>query len=167
MTNKLSERGQALIVFVLLAVGVFMFIAMYMSNAGQNQELAETVGDSIDNALDSGGSIVTDIGTNYYDALAPQVVWTSSHAARHSGTVQDIYLKCNESTGNVTAKLHHPKTGRDAFVCFVEGVWVVTIKQFDPEMIAKYGDDVVTSFPGETNDLQWVLDYLIRGGYAQ
>ena len=166
MTNKRSERGQALIVLVLLAAGVFIFVAMYMANAGQNRELANTVGDSIDNALDSGGSIVTDIGVNYYDPLYPQVVWTSSHAARHSGTVQDIHLKCNESTGNVHIKMHHPKTGRDAFVCFVENVWVVTIKQFDPEMIAKWGDDVVTAFPGE-GTLDDLIAYLLRGGYVQ
>lgn len=161
-----SESGQAvLFVILLLFVGLIAFMGIYGMRAPQNLELANTVGNNIANELDVSGSTVTDIGAGYYDAQDAQVVWTTVHAARHGATVQDIYTKCNESTGNVARQMRHPKTGRDAFVCFVEGFWVVTIKQFDPAKVAEHGDDVVTSFPGNTNDKQWVIDYLIRGGY--
>ncbi|HKY54422.1 MAG TPA: hypothetical protein VJM08_08960, partial [Anaerolineales bacterium] len=64
--------------------------------------------------------------------------------------------------------LHNPKTGRDAFVCFIEGSWVVTIKNFDPAKIEQFGDDVVTAFDwADDLTLDDVIAYLERGGYIK
>src|ERR1043165_7265801 len=83
---------------------------------------------------------------------------TLPHALRHSASVQNIPSKCNESL-NAQIHMRNPATGRDAFGCFVEGFWVVTIKNFDPVQIAKHGDDTVTSFPIESaKNLQDVID---------
>lgn len=78
---------------------------------------------------------------------------------RHSGSVQDIPSKCNES--NYQMHFYRPSDERHAYLCFVEGFFVFTIKNFTQENVEKYGDDVVTSFPDESaKTIQDSIDYI-------
>ena len=153
MMKIVGERGQsAVVIVILLALGVFAFIGMYSMNSRQNYELANTIANSID--LVSEGS------------AAEQALWTEAHAGRHNDLVQSISTKCNEGTGFL-AHLKNPENGRDAYVCFVEGYWVVTVKQFDPAKIEEFGDDIVTAFVRNTaKSLDDVIRYLQGAGYS-
>src|SRR5688572_26699531 len=116
MLRLAGERGQsAVVVMILLALGVIAFIGIYGMNSRQNYQLANSIASSID--LVSEGS------------AAEQALWTESHAGRHNKLVANMSSKCNESTGFL-AHMKNPANGRDAYICFVEGYWVVTIKQF-------------------------------------
>ncbi|HKY55797.1 MAG TPA: hypothetical protein VJM08_15880 [Anaerolineales bacterium] len=72
------------------------------------------------------------------------VVMTRAHARRHDKHVKDIPDKCNSNSFQI--HMYRPSDGRDAFLCFIEGYFVVSIWNFRPEKIAEYGDDEVTSF---------------------
>ncbi len=166
MQKTMSSSSQAGVLGVILlrVIGVIILIMVYAIKSGQNYELTNTAG----NNSEQQGSVVADIGVGYYDAMYPQVVWTEAHAnKRHKeAVVKDISSKCNESNGDPAVVMHNPKTGRDAFVCFIEGYWVVTVKNFDPAKIAEFGDDVVTAFDrADDITLQEAIDYLVRGGY--
>jgi hypothetical protein len=57
--------------------------------------------------------------------------------------------------------------GRGAYICFVEGYWVVTVKQFDPAKIEEYGDDIVTAFVRKSaKSVDDVIRYLQGAGYS-
>ena len=36
--------------------------------------------------------------------------------------------------------------GRGAYICLMEGYWVVTVMRFDPAKIEEFGHDIVTAF---------------------
>ncbi len=170
MQKTMSSSSQAGVLgaILLLVIGVIILIMVYAIKSGQNYGLANTAGNNIANNSGQQGSVVADIGVGYYDAMYPQVVWTEAHANKRykEAVVKDISSKCNESNGNPAIVMHNPKTGRDAFVCFIEGYWVVTVKNFDPAKVAEFGDDVVTAFDrADDMTLQEVIDYLVRGGY--
>jgi len=57
--------------------------------------------------------------------------------------------------------------GRDAYICFVEGYWVVTVKQFDPAKIEEFGYDIVTAFVRKSaKSLDDVIGYLQSADYS-
>jgi len=150
-----SERGQSVIVLALLIIGVFAAIAIYMANSRQNFELSRTVGSSI-------ASFVDEVAEG---SAAEQAAWTEAHASRHNKHVLNISSKCNEGSGYV-AHMKNLSNGRDAYVCFVEGYWVVTIKQFDPAEIEKWGDDIVTAFARKTaQSVDDVINYMTSKGW--
>jgi len=150
-----SERGQSVIVLALLMIGLFAVIAMYMANSRQNFELSSTVGSSI-------ASFVDEVAEG---SAAEQAAWTESHASRHNKHVLNTSSKCNEGTGSA-AHMKDLSNGRDAYICFVEGYWVVTIKQFDPEAIEKWGDDIVTAFARKSaQSLDEVLNFMMSKGW--
>lgn len=151
-----SERGQSVIVLALLIIGVFAVVVMYMANSRQNFELSSTVGSSIARFVDEVAE----------GSAAEQAAWTEAHASRHSKHVLNISSKCNEGTGHV-AHMKNLSKGRDAYVCFVEGYWVVTVKQFDPAKIEEFGDDIVTAFVRKSaKSLDDVIKYLQSAGYS-
>jgi hypothetical protein len=173
MKKTTDDRGKALLFVALtVLVGAIVFVGIYSINAKQNYELANTIGSGIDNTDQHSYYAMVEIGAGYHDPAYPGVVWTEAHAdKRHNqegALVQDIYKKCNESNGSPAIVMHNPKTGRDAFVCFLEGYWVVTIKNFDPAKIEQFGDDVVTAFDrADDLALDDVIAYLERGGYIK
>jgi hypothetical protein len=149
-----SGGGFSILAILTLVVVVIAFLAI--RNLGASQP------------LNTGQGAVT-VTEAEYEALAEEalgtVYFTKAHASRHKKTVADISDKCNEGTAFI-AKAHNPNTGRDAFVCFIEGFWVVTVKNFSPEQIEKWGDDIVTAFPRRmAKDLQDVIEYLLQEGY--
>jgi hypothetical protein len=138
--------------------------------SGQNYEAANTVGNNIADAIDSRNLTIIEqeyaIFAEEAYANGQAIFMTEAHAGRHSKTVKDISSKCNEN--NFTVKMRDPATSRDAFICFVEGVWVITVKQFDPAKIEKFGDDVVTAFPRRAaKTVEDVIGYLTKRGYVQ
>jgi hypothetical protein len=150
-----TERGQSIIVLILLIIGVLALVAMYMANSRQNFELSSTVGSSI-------VSFVDEVAEG---SAAEQAVWTEAHASRHNKHVLNISSKCNEGT-QYTVHMKNPANGRDAYICFVEGYWVITVKQFDPAKIAEWGDDVVTAFARKTaKSVDDVVNYMIGKGW--
>jgi len=153
MMKTTSERGQAaVVVIILLALGVIAFIGIYGMNSRQNYELANTIASSIERVSEG--------------SAAEQALWTEDHARRHDKLVQSISSKCNESTGFL-AHMKHPTHGRDAYICFVEGYWVVTVKQFDPARIEEFGDDIVTAFVRKSaKSVDDVIRYLQSAGYG-
>ncbi len=80
--------------------------------------------------------------------ISSVVMMTRSHARRHNALVQDIPDKCNANSFQV--HMYRPSDGRDAFLRFVEGYFVISIFNFSKEQIEKWGDDEVTSFPRES-----------------
>lgn len=153
MKKIAGEQGQsAVVVIILLALGVIAFIGIYGMNSRQNYALANTIANGID--LVSEGS------------AAEQALWTESHAGRHNKLVESNSTKCNESTGSL-AHMKNPENGRDAYICFVEGYWVVTVKQFDPAKIEEFGDDIVTAFVRKSaKSVDDVIRYLQSAGYS-
>ena len=153
MMKTTSERGQAAVaVIILLALGVIAFIGIYGMNSHQNYELANSIANSIE--FVSEGS------------AAEQALWTEDHARRHDKLVLNISSKCNESTGFL-AHMKNPTNGRDAYICFVEGYWVITVKQFDPAKIEEFGDDIVTAFVRKSaKSVDDVIRYLQSAGYS-
>ena len=153
MMKTTSERGQAaVVVIILLALGVIAFIGIYGMNSRQNYELANTIASSIERVSEG--------------SAAEQALWTEDHARRHDKLVQSISSKCNEST-EFLAHMKHPANGRDAYICFVEGYWVVTVKQFDPARIEEFGDDIVTAFVRKSaKSVDDVIRYLQSAGYS-
>ena len=151
-----SERGQSVIVLALLVIGLFAVIAMYMANSRQNFELSNTVGSSI-------ASFVDEVAEG---SAAEQAAWTEAHASRHNKHVLNISSKCNEGTGSA-AHMKNPSNGRDAYICFVEGYWVVTIKQSDPAKIEEFGDDIVTAFARKSaQSMDDVISYMASKGWV-
>jgi hypothetical protein len=151
-----SEHGQSAIVLALLILGLFAVIAMYVANSRQNFELSSTVGRSI-------ASFVDEVAEG---SAAEQAAWTEAHANRHNKHVLNISSKCNEGTGSL-AHMKNLSNGRDAYICFVEGYWVVTIKQFDPGEIEKWGDDIVTAFARKSaQSLDDVINYMTSKGWV-
>ena len=91
---------------------------------------------------------------------------TLEHAAkRHGPIVYTIAEQCNSKSGNAQIRLHwdSPKGPRDAYACFLEGSWWVTVEGDEVE-----GDNIVTVFPRKSAQvLQDVIDYLKSAGYVE
>jgi hypothetical protein len=93
------------------------------------------------------------------------MMMTKPHGARHNEKVQNIYEKCNEH--NYTYHFFRARDNHDAYLCFVEGLYVFTIKNFDPNAIAQYGDDVVTSFArDQAKNFEDAIRYITGDGYV-
>ena len=92
------------------------------------------------------------------------VLMTQAHARRHDKHVADIPDKCN--SGHYEVHMFRPSDSRDAYLCSVEGYFVVSIFNFTQEMIDKWGDTEVTSFsrPSATT-MQDLIDYMASRGY--
>jgi hypothetical protein len=101
-------------------------------------------------------------------ALIGGALWmmmTQTHARRHDKHVQNIPDKCNSSSFQV--HMFRASDNRDAFLCFVEGYFVVSIFNFTQEMIDEWGDTEVTSFSrSSAKTMQDVIDYMISKGYT-
>jgi len=92
------------------------------------------------------------------------VMMTSGHARRHDKNVANIPDNCN--SGHYEVHMFRPSDNRDAFLCHVEGFFVVSIFNFTQDMIDKWGDSEVTSFSRPSaKTMQEVIDYMIREGY--
>ena len=92
------------------------------------------------------------------------VMMTQAHARRHSEHVNDIPDKCNN--GHFEVHMFRPSDNRDAYLCFVEGYFVVSIFNFTQEMIEKWGDSEVTAFSRPSaKTMQDVIDYMVSKGY--
>lgn len=170
MYNSRERDPSVVIVGIALIIGAIAFLVIYGMKSGQNHEAANTVVSNMADAIDSTNLTVSqqEYATFAQEAYANgQVIFmTEAHAGRHSKTVKDISSKCNEN--NFTVKMHDPTTGRDAFICFVEEFWVITVKQFDPAKIEEFGDDVVTAFPRRAaKTVEEVIGYLTKRGYVQ
>lgn len=148
----MEQRGQAtgFIAILALVVGIVAFVVIYSMNARQNAELANSVAESI--AISK--PVIEDA---YMETL--------EHAAkRHGPIVYTIAQQCNSKSGNAQIRLHwdSPKGSRDAYVCFLEGSWWVTVEGTEVE-----GDNIVTVFPRKSAQvLQDVIDYLKSVGYV-
>jgi hypothetical protein len=87
------------------------------------------------------------------------MMMTHQHSARHSQLVQDISSRCNEN--NHQLHFHRASDDRHAYLCFLDGFFVFTIKNFSQENIEQWGDDVVTAFPRKgAKTLQDAIDYI-------
>jgi hypothetical protein len=92
------------------------------------------------------------------------VMMTQAHARRHSEHVQNIPDKCNK--GHYEVHMFRPSDNRDAYLCFVEGYFVISIFNFTQEMIEKWGDSEVTAFSRPSaKTMQDVIDYMVSKGY--
>ena len=92
------------------------------------------------------------------------VMMTHAHARRHSEQVKDIPDKCN--SGHFEVHMVRPSDNRDAYLCLVEGYFVISIFNFTQEMIEKWGDSEVTAFSRPSaKTMQDVIDYMISKGY--
>gem|GEM_PF-1841049 len=92
------------------------------------------------------------------------VMMTQSHARRHSEHVKDIPDKCN--SGHYEVHMFRPADDRNAYLCFVEGYFVISIFNFTQEMIEKWGDNEVTAFARPSaKTMQDVIDYMVSKGY--
>jgi hypothetical protein len=149
----MKQNGQAtvLIAILTLVVGIVAFAVIYGLNSRQNAELADTVAESI---------------TYSEPVIEDAYMETLEHAAkRHGPIVYTIAEQCNSKSGNAQIKMHwdSPKGPRDAYACFLEGMWWVTVEGAELE-----GDNIVTVFPRRTAQvLQDVIDYLKSAGYVE
>src|SRR6266540_5587480 len=92
-------------------------------------------------------------------SLIGLMMMTRAHARRHNTVVQNIPDKCNAN--NYQVHMYRASDGRDAFLCHVEGYFVVSIFNFTKEQIERWGDDEVTSFPRETaQTIDDVIEYM-------
>jgi hypothetical protein len=92
------------------------------------------------------------------------VMMTQAHARRHSEHVKDIPAKCNN--GHYEVHMFRPSDNRDAYLCFVEGYFVISIFNFTQQMIEKWGDSEVTAFSRPSaKTMQDVIDYMVSRGY--
>jgi hypothetical protein len=149
----MKQRGQAAVFIAILTlmVGIVAFVVIYGMNSRQNAELANTVAESI---------------TISEPVIEDAYMETLDHAAkRHGPIVYTIAQQCNSKSGNAQIRLHwdSPKGPRDAYACFLEGSWWVTVEGPEVE-----GDNIVTVFPRKSaHVLQDVIDYLKSVGYAE
>jgi hypothetical protein len=97
--------------------------------------------------------------------LANQVAQTALHAARHdSAEISDISSKCNENNYNMV--MYRPSDHRYGFICDLDGIFVITIKNFDAVNVDNYGDDIVTAFPRKSaKTINDAAGYLADKGY--
>lgn len=128
----MTQRGQAgvLIAILALVAGIVAFAAIYGMNSSRNMQLANTVAESI---------------TISEPAIEDAYMETLEHAAkRHGPIVYTIAQECNSKSGNAQKRLHwdSPKGPRDAYPCFIDGSWWVTVEGAEVE-----GDNIVTVFP--------------------
>jgi hypothetical protein len=128
----MEQRGQATVFIAILAlmVGIVAFVVIYGMNSRQNAELANTVAESI---------------TISEPVIEDAYMETLAHAAkRHGPIVYTIAQQCNSKSGNAQIRLHwnSPKGPRNAYACFLEGSWWVTVEGSEVE-----GDNIVTVFP--------------------
>jgi hypothetical protein len=149
----MEQRGQntGFIAILALVAGIVALVVVYSMNARQNAELANRVAESI--AISE--PVIEDA---YMETL--------EHAAkRHGPIVYTIAQQCNSKSGNAQIKMHwdSPKGPRDAYACFLEGSWWVTVEGAEAE-----GDNIVTVFPRKSAQvLQDVIDYLKSVGYVE
>jgi hypothetical protein len=149
----MRQRGQAgvLIAILALVAGIVSFAVIYGMNSSRNMELANTVAESI---------------TYSEPVIEDAYMETLEHAAkRHGPIVYTIAQECNSKSGNAQVRLHwnSPKGPRDAYPCFIDGTWWITVEGAEVE-----GDNIVTVFPRKSAQvLQDVIDYLKSVGYVE
>ena len=149
----MTQRGQAAVLVAILALvaGIVAFAVIYGMNSSQNAELANTVAESI---------------TYSEPVIEDAYMETLEHAARrHGPIVYTIAQQCNSKSGNAQKHLHwdSPRGPRDAYPCFIDGTWWVTVEGAEAE-----GDNIVTVFPRKSAQvLQDVVDYLKSIGYVE
>ena len=161
-----SPRGPAgvLLTVLTLVVGIIAFIGIYGMNFSQNLEIANSVGNSItNNTRQSAAS--EDISLEVAEQEQIQAYLTQAHARRHDKYVADIPDKCNSSSFQV--HMHRNSDNRDAYLCLIEGYFVISIFNFTQEMIDKWGDTEVTAFSRPAaQTMQDVIDYMASKGYT-
>lgn len=149
----MQQRGQAAVFIAVLAlvVGIVALVVIYSMNSRQNAEFANRVAESI---------------TISEPVIEDAYMETLEHAAkRHGPIVYTIAEQCNSKSGNAQIKMHwdSPKGPRDAYACFLEGSWWVTVEGAEVE-----DDTIVTVFPRKSAQvLQDVIDYLKSVGYVE
>jgi hypothetical protein len=149
----MTNRGQPTLLVTILAlvVGIVVLVVIYSANARQNMELANTLAESI---------------AYSEPVIKDAYMETLEHAAkRHGPIVYTIAKECNSKSGNAQIRMHwdSPKGPRDAYPCFMDGTWWVTVE--GPEI---EGDNIVTVFPRKSAQaLQDMIDYLKRLGYVE
>ena len=93
------------------------------------------------------------------------VLMTQAHARRHDKHVANIHDKCNSNSFRV--HMFRQSDNRDAYLCFVEGYFVVSIWNFTKESIEKWGDDEVTSFSRPSaHTMDELIRYMESTGYT-
>ncbi|MBN2119152.1 MAG: hypothetical protein JW730_21460 [Anaerolineales bacterium] len=96
---------------------------------------------------------------------ASVVMMTQAHARRHDRHVANIPDKCNSNSFQV--HMFRQTDNRDAYLCFVEGYFVVSIWNFTKESIEKWGDDEVTSFSRPSaHTIDELIRYMESTGYT-
>ncbi len=93
------------------------------------------------------------------------LMMTQEHARRHDRHVANIPDKCNSNSFQV--HMFRQSDNRDAYLCFVEGYFVVSIWNFAKEAIEKWGDDEVTSFSRPSaHTMDELIRYMESTGYT-
>ncbi len=94
------------------------------------------------------------------------VMMTQEHARRHDRHVANIPDKCNSNSFQV--HMFRPSDNRDAYLCFVEGYFVVSIWNFTKEALEKWGDNEVTSFSRPSaHTMDELIRYMESTGYTR
>lgn len=148
----MKEKGQSLVVVAITLAFVISLVAMYMSNAGQNRQLANNIADS----FTSVNVVVTDIISEHTDLVA-DIDIVSRHADYKHGADAEAARKC--SNDPFALKFYNPALKRTAYVCNWDG------KRSGIRIIDELGQEI-TAFLKKIRDNEHLMEYMSRAGYG-